>query len=268
MCARLLNRAALQTDGDLKVDGSIANPWRLCTVQQVEDLKTLVRIVPLWSSSIFLSIPIAIQNSLTVLQALAMDRHIGSHFKIPAGSLVVIVLISTSISLPIIDRLLCPTWQKLTGQSPTPLRQIGIGHVLNILSMATSAVVESNRLKIARNHDHHPHAMSALWLFPQLVLVGIGEAFHFPGHVSLYYQEFPVPLRSTATAMVAMVIGIAFYVSTAVIDLVRSVTGWLADDINDGRLDNVYWVVTVLGMLNLGYFIVCAKFYKYQNVGN
>jgi hypothetical protein len=36
--------------------------------------------------------PIAIQSSLTILQALTMDRHLGSsHFKIPADSMLVLV---------------------------------------------------------------------------------------------------------------------------------------------------------------------------------
>ena len=95
--------------------------------------------------------------------------------------------------------------------------------------------------------------MLALWLFPQLVLVGIGEALHFPGPVSLYYQEFPTSLKSTSTAMIALIIGISFYLSTALIDLVRRVTGWLPDNINDGRLDNVYWLLVVGGVINFGY---------------
>jgi peptide/histidine transporter 3/4 len=108
--------------------------------------------------------------------------------------------------------------------------------------------------------------MSILWLFPQLVLVGLGEAFHFPGQVALYYQEFPTSLRSTSTAMIALVIGIAFYLSTALIDLVRRVTGWLPDNINHGRVDNVYWVVVVVGVVNFVYYLVCSSLYKYQNV--
>ncbi|KAB1226110.1 Protein NRT1/ PTR FAMILY 2.7 [Morella rubra] len=268
---RFLNRAALKTEGDVQSDGSIAKPWRICTLQQVEDLKTLIRILPLWSSSIFLGTPIGIQSSLSVLQALAMDRHIGRHFQIPAGSIIVIVLMSTAISLTVIDRFLCPMWQKLTGLSPTPLQRIGLGHVLNILSMAVSALVESKRLKIARAHNLQdlPGSivpMLALWLIPQLVLVGVGEAFHFPGQVALYYQEFPTSLKSTATAMIALIIGISFYLSTALIDLVRRVTGWLPDNLNDGRLDNVYWALVVVGVINFGYYLVCACLYKYQNV--
>lgn len=96
--------------------------------------------------------------------------------------------------------------------------------------------------------------------------MGIGEAFHFPGQVDLYYQEFPDSLKSLSTAMIFLIIAVAFYLSTALIDLVRNVTGWLPDDINYGRLDNVYWVLVVIGVLNFGYYVVCACLYKYQNV--
>ncbi|XP_030968294.1 protein NRT1/ PTR FAMILY 2.3-like [Quercus lobata] len=268
---RFLNRAALKTDGDVGSDGLIAKPWKICTVQQVEDVKTLFRIFPLWSSSIFLGTPIGVQLSLTVIQALTMDRHLGPHFQIPAGSILVISLISSAIFLTIVDRLLSPMWKKLTHRSPTPLQQIGLGHVLNILSMATSALVESKRLKIARAHhlQGQPGAivpMLALWLIPQLVLVGIGEAFHFPGQVALYYQEFPTSLKSTSTAMIALIIGISFYMSTVLIDLVQRITGWLPNNINNGRLDNMYWLLVVGGVVNFGYFLVCACLYKYQNV--
>ncbi|GLU11762.1 hypothetical protein SLE2022_284850 [Rubroshorea leprosula] len=106
---RFLNRASLKTEGDIQSNGSIAKPWRLCTVQEVENLKALVRIFLLWSSTIFLVTPIAIQGNMIVLQALAMDCHLGSSFIIPAGTVIVVVLISTCIFLVIFDRFLLPT---------------------------------------------------------------------------------------------------------------------------------------------------------------
>jgi len=112
---------------------------------------------------------------MAVLQALVMDRSLGPHFKIPASS--VIVLISAPIFLTFLDRVLLPGWHKITGKSLMPLQRIGVGHVLTVLGMVVSALVESKRLKLAHVHDV---SMSVLWLFPQLVLVGIGEAFHFP----------------------------------------------------------------------------------------
>ncbi|GFP94842.1 putative protein nrt1/ ptr family 2.2 [Phtheirospermum japonicum] len=219
-----------RTSGDTTPDGSIANPWTLTTVQEVENLKSLTRISPLWSTGLFLCTPLAIQLSLSILQALTMDRHLGgSLFQVPAGSMPVFILISTSVCIFIIDRLLFPLWEKITETPLTLLQRVGIGHALTIISMAVSAVVESKRLKMARSGD------------------------------------LQMPAFCTSTAAVAMFIGIAFYISNALIDLVRRVTGWLPDDINNGRLDNVYWVCCVVGGLNFGYYIVCALLYKYQN---
>ncbi|KAK2370763.1 Major facilitator superfamily protein [Trifolium repens] len=258
---RFFNRAALITDADIQPDGSIKkSSWRLCTIQQVEDLKKIIGILPLWTSSIFLATPIAIQSSLTVLQALVMDRSLGPHFKIPPGSVLVMVLITTSIFLTFLDRMLLPGWHKVTGKSLMPLQRIGVGHVFNVLSMVVSALVESKRLKLAHGHVD----MSVLWLFPQLVLVGIGEAFHFPGQVTFYYQQFPQSLRSTSTAMISMLIGIAFYLSTALIDQVRRSTGWLPDDINHGKVDNMYWMLVLFGGINFVYYLLCSAFYKYD----
>ncbi|KAL4560385.1 hypothetical protein LXL04_032535 [Taraxacum kok-saghyz] len=266
---KFLNHAALITQGDNTSNNTIKKPWNLCTLQQVEDLKTLIRISPLWSTGILLSTPLAIQMSLVVLQALSMDRHLGPTFQISAGTMMVFVMLSTSISLALIDRFLLPAYQKLTNTPLTPLQRIGVGHVLTVSGMAISAVVESKRLAMARSHDLHGNSvvpMSAFWMVPQLVVVGVGEAFHFPGNVSLYYQEFPKSLKSTAAAMVAMFIGIAFYLGTALVGFMRNTTGWLPDGINDGRMDNVYWVSTILGLINFGYYMVCSWRYEYQNV--
>ncbi|KDP44132.1 hypothetical protein JCGZ_05599 [Jatropha curcas] len=267
------NRAALKAEGEKKPDGTIAKPWKLWSIQQVENLKTLVRVIPIWTTTIFVATPISMQSSLTILQALTMDRRPGYHFKIPAGSMVVIGLISTTIFLTINDRFLFRIWQKLTQKPPTLFQRVAIGHVINVLSLAMSALVESRRLKQAHAQQSHGGKdnsttvpMLAIWLFAQLILVGIGEAFHFPGQVAVYYQEFPDSLRSAATAMISLIIGISFYLSTTLIDLIKRFTNWLPDNIDHGRLDNVYWVLVAMGMLNFCYYLSCVKFYKYQNV--
>lgn len=98
-----------------------------------------------------------------------------------------------------------------------------------------------------------------------MIISGVGEAFHYPGQVALYYQEFPASLKSSATSLIAVIIGISFYLSSAVIDVSRRL-GWLKDDIDKGRLDFVYWMLAVIGVLNFGYFLICATQYRYRNV--
>lgn len=263
MC-RFLNRAALKTEDDLNhKDRSVNNTWTLCSVQEVEDFKAILRLVPLWVAIIFVSTPMVMQTSLMVLQALVTDRGLGPHFKVPAGSLQVIIMTSASIFIIINNWLVYPMYQKLTRKRLTPLQKVGIGQVLTVLSMAVSAVVEAKRLKTVENNGH---PMSVLWLFPPLVIVGIGEAFQFPGNIELFYREFPESLRNTATSLTSLVIGISFYLSTAMIDLIQRTTKWLPNDINSGRVDKVYWVLVVGGVLNFGYFLVCSWFYEYSNL--
>ncbi|MFS7975542.1 putative proton-dependent oligopeptide transporter family, MFS transporter superfamily [Helianthus anomalus] len=86
--------------------------------------------------------------------------------------------------------------------------------------------------------------------------------------VMFYYNEFPKSIKSTAAAMVAVIIGIAFYLGIALVDLIRKTIGWLLDGINDGRIDNVYWVLTIVGVVNFGYVLVCLWMYKNQNDEN
>ena len=162
----------------------------------------------------------------------------------------------------------------MTRRSLKPLQQIGIGHVINIFAMVGSALVETRRLRVVRTHHLNGEPpgsvvpMSGLWLVVPLLVIGVGEAFHFPGQVALYYQEFPTSLRSTSTAMISLLIAIGYYLSTAIIDLVRRSTGWLPDNINDGRLDYVFWLLTAIAFVNFGYYLLCTKFFKYQNTEN
>uniref|UniRef100_J3M629 Uncharacterized protein n=1 Tax=Oryza brachyantha TaxID=4533 RepID=J3M629_ORYBR len=215
---RFLNRAAVIPDGDVNpADGEAARPWRVCTVQQVEDLKAVLRILPLWSSSIILSVSIGVQINFSVLEALVMDRALG-RFTVPAASFFVSSLFAVVVFLGLIDRAILPLWRRLTGgHVPTPLQRIGAGHALTV--------------------------------------------------VTLYYQEFPPSLKNTATGMVAMIIALGFYLSTALVDVVRSATAWLPDNMNASRLENLYWLLAVLVAVNFAYYLTCAKLYKYQNAG-
>ncbi|EFH52004.1 hypothetical protein ARALYDRAFT_905737 [Arabidopsis lyrata subsp. lyrata] len=192
---RFLNRAALKTDEDLnEKDGSVNNIWRLCSVEEVEDLKSVLRVLPLWLAILFVGNSIGFQASMTVLQALVTDRGLGSRFKVPAGSLQVIVLISSCVFLVLNNWTMYPMYQKITHKQLTPLQQVGIGQVFNIL---------------------------ILWLFPPLVIVGIGDAFHYMANVAVFYGEFPESQRNTATCVTSVAIGISFYLSIALINLIQ-----------------------------------------------
>uniref|UniRef100_A0ACD5ZL85 Uncharacterized protein n=2 Tax=Avena sativa TaxID=4498 RepID=A0ACD5ZL85_AVESA len=230
---RFLNRAAMITSSKNSVPetsggGHRTSGWRLCRVQQVEDLKSLLAVFPIWSSGVMLSVSIGVVIGMIILQALTMDRSIGDRFKIPAGSISVCGLLAFIAATPVLDRAVFPLWRRITGMAPSPLQRVGLGHVVNIAGMVVAALVERRRLSIVRVFHGADEAagwvtpMSVLWLVFPLASVGIGEALHFPGTMAFYYLEFPKTLRSLATAMAPLLVAMGFYLSTVFVDVVAS----------------------------------------------
>lgn len=264
-----MNKAAIIVDGEVNLDGSRINPWKLASIQQVEEVKCLVKVIPILVSGVFCFVTLIQQGTFTVSQALKMDRHLGPHFQIPAGSIGVISMITIGIWLPIYDRIIVPSLRKITKieSGITLLQRVGIGIVFSIASMIVAALVEKKRRDSA---TYHNHPLSVMWLAPQLILMAFAEAFAILGQLELYYKEFPDNMKSVGNAMFFVTIGGANYVSSALVTTVHKVTGkhgrpdWLTADINRGRVDYFYYVIAVMGVLNLGYYLLVASQYQYK----
>ncbi|KAJ6736328.1 PEPTIDE TRANSPORTER [Salix viminalis] len=73
------------------------NRWRLCTVTQVEEFKSFARILPVWASTIALSISFAQLSTFFISQANIMDRKLGSNFTIPADPVPIFSVINALV---------------------------------------------------------------------------------------------------------------------------------------------------------------------------
>ncbi|KAF8408043.1 hypothetical protein HHK36_007183 [Tetracentron sinense] len=271
---RILNKASIIFDGELSPDGSRSKPWRLCSIKQVEEVKCLIRIVPIWATGIICFTAITQQGTFTVSQALKMDRHLGPNFQIPAGSLGVISMLTLGLWIPIYDRLIVPTLRKITKHEGgiTLLQRMGIGILFSIISMVVSGLVEEKRRASAILHARPDGIapITVMWLAPQLILMGFAEAFNIIGQIEFFYKQFPEHMRSIANSLFFCTMGGASYLSSLVVTIVDNSTGkhgrsgWLAKDINAGRVDYYYFVIAAMGFLNLIYFLVCAQRYHYK----
>lgn len=81
---RYLDRAAIVSDSESR-SGDYSNPWRLCTVTQVEELKILIRMFPIWATGIVFSTVYAQMSTLFVEQGMVMDTSMGSFNLSPAS---------------------------------------------------------------------------------------------------------------------------------------------------------------------------------------
>ena len=272
---RWLNKAAVILEGEKDANGCPSNQWRLCSIQQVEEVKCLLKIIPVWASGIICFTAISQQVTFTVSQALKMDRHLGPKFQIPAGSLMVISMLTVGIWVPFYDRILVPALQKITKHEGgiTLLQRMGIGIVFSILSMVVSGFVERERRAsaILQAGPDGIAPMSVMWLAPQLILMGFAEAFNIIGQIEFYNKEFPENMRSIANSLFFCTIAGASYLSSLVVVIVHDVTGkdgrsaWLTKNINQGKVDYYYYLLAGMGVLNLIYFLFCARRYRYKS---
>ncbi|KAK7362163.1 hypothetical protein VNO77_04267 [Canavalia gladiata] len=271
---RWLNKAAVVVENELDTNGSSKDPWRLCSIQQVEELKCLLKIMPIFITSIIVNIPLGQQSIFAVSQALKMDKHLGHNFEIHAGSINVIMLLSIGIFLPIYDQFIAPVLEKITKQERglTTLQRIGVGHVCAVLSLIVSGIVEIKRREMAISFGASDGVapMSVLWLAPQFMLLAGCHVFATVGYTEFFNKESPNGLKSIANALLCLNVSAASNLSSFMVNIIHSFTGnqdkpdWLDSDINKGKMENFYFVIAILGVLNMWYFIFCAHRYHYK----
>ncbi|KAF0928664.1 hypothetical protein E2562_006097 [Oryza meyeriana var. granulata] len=246
-----------------------ASKWTLCTRTDVEEVKQVVRMLPIWATTIMFWTIHAQMTTFSVAQAELMDRRVGgSSFLIPAGSLTVFLIGSILLTVPFYDRLVLPIARRFTGNPHglTPLQRVFVGLFFSIAGMSVSAVVERHRL----TSSTHGAVLTVFLLMPQFVLVGAGEAFTYMGQLDFFLRECPKGMKTMSTGLFLSTCAIGFFFSTLLVTIVHKITGhgahggWLADNLDQGRLDYFYWLLAVLSAINLCFFTLAAKGYVYK----
>ncbi|XP_030475961.2 protein NRT1/ PTR FAMILY 6.2-like isoform X2 [Syzygium oleosum] len=270
-----LDKAAIVAEGGFMKGGhnSAPNPWKLCSVTRVEEVKMMIRLLPVWATTIIFWTTYAQMITFSVEQASTMERSIGS-FQIPAGSLTVFFVAAIMITLAVYDRFIMPVWKKWKGKPGfSHLQRIAIGLFLSTLGMSAAAITERKRLSVTASVglDNTTLPVSVFLLIPQFFLVGSGEAFIYTGQLDFFITQSPKGMKTMSTGLFLMTLSLGFFISSFLVSVVKKVTGtgagqgWLADNINYGRLDCFYGLLTVLSLVNFVVYLVCAAWYKPQN---
>ncbi|KAK2432664.1 protein NRT1/ PTR FAMILY 8.1 [Trifolium repens] len=272
---KCFDKAAVETESDRIKD--VPNPWSLCTVTQVEELKSVIRLLPVWASLIAFATVYSQMGTMFVLQGNTMDQHIGPKFKIPSASLSLFDTLSVIFWAPVYDRFIVPFARKFTGHEHgfTQLQRIGIGLIISIISMIVAGILEVIRLDMVRKNNYYDLEtipMSIFWQVPQYFLVGAAEVFTNIGQMEFFYGQAPDAMRSLCSALSLTTNALGSYVSTLLVTIVTKVTtrngslGWIPDNMNRGHLDYFYWLLTFLSMINFIVYLWIAKRYTYKKV--
>ncbi|VAH56440.1 unnamed protein product [Triticum turgidum subsp. durum] len=272
---RFLDKAAVETQAD-KTAATGPSPWRLCTVTQVEELKSVVRLLPIWASGIVFATVYGQMSTMFVLQGNTLDASIGPKFKIPSASLSIFDTLSVIAWVPVYDRLLVPAVRSVTGRPRgfTQLQRMGIGLVVSMFAMLAAGVLELVRLRtIAQRGLYGEKDVVPISIFcqvPQYFIIGAAEVFTFVGQLEFFYDQAPDAMRSMCSALSLTTVALGNYLSTLLVTVVAKLTtrggkqGWIPDNLNVGHLDYFFWLLAALSLLNFAVYLLIASWYTYK----
>ncbi|KAA0039990.1 hypothetical protein IC582_027469 [Cucumis melo] len=271
---KFLDRAAILTAEEANLicnQAQTPNPWQLCPVTQVEEVKCILRLLPVWLCTIFSSVVFIQMISLFVEQGAAMDTLVVSNFHIPPASMTAFDIVSTTMFIMLYDRLLVPLYVRIAKRKPKPpneLQRIGIGLAIAIVALVIAGFVEQKRLKHAGVSGKEISSLSIFWQTPQYVLVGVAEAFVFVAQMDFFTSQIPEGLKSLGMGLSMSSTAMGSYVASLILTTVMAITktnghpGWVPPNLNDGHLDRFFFLSAALTAFNLALYIVCAKQYK------
>ncbi|PSS33492.1 Protein NRT1/ PTR FAMILY 3.1 like [Actinidia chinensis var. chinensis] len=208
------DRAAIMTEDDAKYPSS-PNLCRIAVVHRVEELKCIIRLLPIWAAGILHVTSHSHQHSFVIIQARSVDRHLSHSFQIPPASLSIFSILTVLIGPVLYECALVPFARRFTGNPTgiTCLQRMGIGFVVNILATIVSALVVIKRKAMSAQHNLLDKSsavipISLFWLMPQFCLHGIAEVFVSVGQLEFLYDQSPESMRSTAVALYWIAISI------------------------------------------------------------
>ncbi|XP_042014613.1 protein NRT1/ PTR FAMILY 7.1 [Salvia splendens] len=265
-----LDKAAIMTEDDCC--GPL-DPWRVCSVTQVEEAKCIIRMLPIWLCTIVYSVVFTQMASLFVEQGDVMYSHIGS-FHLPAASMSVFDICSVLFCTGIYRQILVPIAGRLSGNPKglTELQRMGVGLIIGMLAMFAAGLTEMERLK--RVVPGQPvSSLSIFWQIPQYVLVGASEVFMYVGQLEFFNGQAPDGIKSFGSSLCMASISLGNFVSSLLVQMVMGITarndmpGWIPENLNEGHMDRFYFLIGVLTALDFVIYIWCAKWYKCIKVG-
>ncbi|XXG82118.1 hypothetical protein AAC387_Pa10g0134 [Persea americana] len=245
-----------------------------CTIEQVEEVKIVIRILPIFVCTIMLNCCLAQLSTFSIQQAATMDTKVGS-LKVPPASLPVFPVVFIIVLAPLYNHIIVPFARRVTRTEIgiSHLQRIGVGLVLSTVAMAVAALVEVKRKRVVTQsgliNSKQPLPITFFWIALQYLFLGSADLFTLAGLLEFFFTEAPISVRSLATSLSFASLAMGYYLSSVLVSIINRVTGsrpWLSGpNLNHYHLERFYWLMCVLSALNFIHYLLWAMHYRYRH---
>ncbi|KAF2294185.1 hypothetical protein GH714_008058 [Hevea brasiliensis] len=220
---------------------------RLCTKEEVNRVKKLLALLPMWTSLLVYAVAKATGSTFFIEQSDGFDDTLTINaFPILASLVSFIVSYLFSALIP-------KRWKENKEKRElVTLWRIGLGMVCSILCCVTASKVE------VRRQSHKKIKMSNLWLFPQFTLLGVMEGLARDGLTEFFYSQVDESMKHYESSLNDCMLGIGNFLSVMCVFACKT---WIGDDVNNSRLDKYYLMLAALSCGNLCFYVLVALAY-------
>ncbi|KAL5570339.1 hypothetical protein UlMin_026914 [Ulmus minor] len=274
---RFLDKAAVIVP-NIPLEQQQLNRWRLCTVTEVEETKSIICMIPLCMTFFVLGVVSSIGNTYFLEQANHMNRKVGK-LKVPLPMLVLLRDKAKSRFSKFYFKLMA---NDSAGEGTSPKRYtarvgIGVSMIFAVQCCISAAKVEDRRLHVVRKHGlvYKPEEripMSMLWLLPQFLLLGGLDGISQKSIQLFFNNQTPASMDRYMAHFATAVSGVGTIGSVFSVYLVGEIStrgghpSWFQDTLNRSRLDKYYWVLAALTAVNFLLYILMAIWYSQKDL--
>ncbi|XP_042485030.1 protein NRT1/ PTR FAMILY 4.3-like [Macadamia integrifolia] len=269
---RFLDKAAISC-------GMTPSKWSLCTVTQVEEAKIVLRMLPIFISTVFAYIPMHLLVNFSLLQTNTMSStRLGTFYDSPVSILAFLSALQM-VFIVVYDQLLVPLAKMITGYQTgiTRLQRVGVGFMVVPLAMCIAAMMERERKRIAEDYDlidsKNAYLPMSTWLGLQYFAIVIFGVFTYIGLLEFFNSETSRGMKSMGSAMFNCMIGLSSLLSSVLVNVLKNAcrdgddgrNGWMeGNNLNKTYLDRFYWLLSLFSLVGFLNYLYWANKYVYK----
>ncbi|KAJ9694925.1 hypothetical protein PVL29_010414 [Vitis rotundifolia] len=248
---RWLDKAAI-------VDPSFLSPeehemqGKLCSVAQVKEIKSLLKMVPMWATFLVYGVVESTGSTFFILQTSNLSSPIVNSFVDIVIAFNVMTSFTSFILSYLYELLIQRRWSDGRQKQGGLLVRIGVGMVSSVLCCCAAWLVEVRRLSMVE--------MSILWLVPQFLLSGLMEELAEDGLEDFFCVEVAdQSMESYGGPFTKGILSIGKFVNTLCIFIFKD---WFSENANTStHLSKYYRMLTILSSGNLCFYFYVSYWY-------